>query len=576
MSKHLVRSVIFPIVTFQVSSHYTPTHHTGSVFIGTEDDEFYGHTIQCDDQADCTVDCSNHASICRESTILCPDNGNCVIHCHSGSQHDVCTDIIIDCPHGDCTLSCQGESACTNAEINAQDASSLDLTCGTGFTCSGLTVYFPPNVDGSAVATVSAGDDSGLNGRGKELQFYAINGWADVDIVDYTGSYQFHDGQMHCGFEYGTTCNFHDSNWSCATDTKLDKSAASICDRQGIGPVTVAVPPNTTTIVAVGGEYEGAVPASTTMAPSPQSAQRNSQNAETANSGSAAAPTAVSSHLLYVTIGLLSFFVCCFGCILLYMNVRFAKPKEAKLPPDDEFECASSSHTTTTATTTTTPHALGGGSGTFARHLSDAKRMAEMIEMANAKFQDGLTIPTPMPLFGDRVSTHSSPFNSTLNSPAILSPNSQCTEVPSICDKDAKSPPLPDAPIPMAATVRTKSSTSIHSVEPTYSAVQIVDDEDSVGAPCTPKTGPSDMNPALDAINNINSLTTTLQPHALPPHPHSHQHPPSHSLQSQHPHSRPHSNRHQHPNHHTHSNPNHHHRRTTPHPTPYRANIRIP
>ena len=246
------------------------------------------------------------------------------------------------------------------------------------------------------------------------------------------------------------------------------------------------------------------------MPPSPHPGQSNQEKQSAA--GSSGASTAVSSHLLYVTIGLLSFFVCCFGFILLYMNIRFAKPKEGKLPPDDQFECASSSNTTTT--TLNTPNAATANTSSSSLHslsalkqkhltLSNAARMAELIEMGKyEKFKDGqhgLTIPATMPLYADRGSTHSSPCYSTLNSSAVLSPHSQCTEAPSIYDKDAKSPPLPtDAPIgsiPMTATVRTKSSTSIRSVEPTYSAVQIVDDDESVDAECTPKSAASDMNP---------------------------------------------------------------------------------
>ena len=239
--------------------------------------------------------------------------------------------------------------------------------------------------------------------------------------------------------------------------------------------------------------------------PSPHQGQSN-QDIYQPSSDPNTSSSAVTSHLLYVTIGLLSFFVCCFGFILLYMNIRFAKPKESKLPHDDEFECASSSHTTTTLPTR----------HSSSRHLSNAARMAEMIEMANAK----LTIPTTLPLFGgEHVSTHSSPFNSTLNSPAITSPNSQCTEAPSICDtKDAKSPPLPDTSIPLTATVRTKSSTSIHSAEPTYSAIRIVDDEESVDVPCTPNSAVSDMNgDALDKQRPHSS--SSKAPSHLPPPP---------------------------------------------------------
>merc|ERR1719334_1574464 len=121
-----------------------------------------------------------------------------------------------------------------------------------------------------------------------------------------------------------------------------------------------------------------------------------------------------------------------------------------------------------------------------------------------------LAIPTQF-TFGERLSTHSSPFGSALNSPAITSPNSQCTEAPSICDtKDPKSPPLPphDTSIPMADTVRTKSSsmTLTHSVEPTYSAIQIMDDEDSVDAPCTPNSAASDhMMRDLNGVNGVNT-----------------------------------------------------------------------
>lgn len=246
MSKLSVLNVMFPIV--MVSSHYT-SPEIGSSFNGTFDEEFYGHILQCNDNEDCIIDCSHHDNVCRDATIKCPEHGNCRIDCHSGSKHDVCTDVNISCPHdGDCALSCHDESACANAWIDARDASHFSLSCGSNSvlpstlaSCPGLTVYFPLSSNGSANAKVSAGDDSGLIAHSQPLQFYAVNGWADVDIVDYTGSFEDHSGQMHCGYAYDHSCDFHAANWSCAN--WYDDCNGNV----GSQPATVQVPTTTTT-----------------------------------------------------------------------------------------------------------------------------------------------------------------------------------------------------------------------------------------------------------------------------------------------------------------------------------------
>lgn len=224
MSKLSAMIVIFPVITYQVSGHFTSTHatHRDISFNGTSANQYYRDHLECEANSDCRIDCSHYKNVCRESTIRCPDHGNCDIHCHSGSQNDVCRDITIECPHdGECSLSCHGESACADAHIDARHASHLSLFCGTGplqQTCAGLTVYFPPNSNGSANAVVSAGDS--LNGHNEDLQFYAVNGWNDVEIVDYTGSFgKDHRGQMHCWKDYSQFCDFHPSNWSCAHST---------------------------------------------------------------------------------------------------------------------------------------------------------------------------------------------------------------------------------------------------------------------------------------------------------------------------------------------------------------------
>ena len=182
------------------------------------------YTLQCDDNQNCTISCDNYNNSCRNANIKCPTTGNCDITCNSGvsianwSSHEVCKGINITCPiNGNCNIECHETDACQLATIDARYATSFSLVCGSSATntCTSLTIYFPPNINGNKKAKIEAADESFSAGMGDPLQFYAIHGWNDIDIR-YGGNWDYHEGIMHCKSDYSSSCTFKPDAWTCA------------------------------------------------------------------------------------------------------------------------------------------------------------------------------------------------------------------------------------------------------------------------------------------------------------------------------------------------------------------------
>ena len=118
-------------------------------------------------------------------------------------------------------LYCGGGEACAYSQIYAQNASffyfELDES-STNAAGSGLSIWFPPKngtyPDIVARAYIFAPNSNLIGGRDL-LQFYALNGWLDVDIEYGGDSWYYHNGIMHCNVNYIDSCEFALESWSC-------------------------------------------------------------------------------------------------------------------------------------------------------------------------------------------------------------------------------------------------------------------------------------------------------------------------------------------------------------------------
>ena len=152
----------------------------------------------------------------RGGTITCIENEDCYINC---SEQDACKNAEIICPMDhQCGITCNADNACQDSLIIATYSSLFILTCkdGNDYTCSGLSIYFPPNdANGIPLGILHVGNN--LNSLSNQLQFYAMNGWNDVDTTHYTGNYAVghHEGIMHCSSTYALQCPFASDKWQC-------------------------------------------------------------------------------------------------------------------------------------------------------------------------------------------------------------------------------------------------------------------------------------------------------------------------------------------------------------------------
>eukprot|EP01084_Bolivina_argentea_P188126 323929_1 len=160
----------------------------------------------------------------ENQTINCIPNEPCYILCQHSSS---CALATINCPTNfPCIVQCSQSSACDSAQINAHDSSVFRLLdCATGtWTCVGMTLFFPPNDNGKKKAFLSDFDRglSAGNLNEKSLQFYAINGWHDIDITPGSGfTFNNHAGFMYCTPNYIHSCEFNSNAWSCANITDI-------------------------------------------------------------------------------------------------------------------------------------------------------------------------------------------------------------------------------------------------------------------------------------------------------------------------------------------------------------------
>eukprot|EP01084_Bolivina_argentea_P048589 89501_1 len=154
--------------------------------------------IKCQSDEDCTINCNGYDS-CAFSTIQCPINHKCNLFC--GDESNTCFHLFVNATY--------------SSLFTLNGCSSRDL-----WTCSGMTIYFPPkDINGNIRSFINSGDN--LNGYSQSLQFYAINGWNDIDTSRYYGTYSYFYGIMHCTNDYRKTCNFSDKSWSCQSTHDL-------------------------------------------------------------------------------------------------------------------------------------------------------------------------------------------------------------------------------------------------------------------------------------------------------------------------------------------------------------------
>eukprot|EP01084_Bolivina_argentea_P313182 542321_1 len=157
--------------------------------------------------------------------ISCNSTEDCEIICN---EINGCRNAQINCPHeNSCNIICSATSSCNGLIINATHSSLLTMNnCNTGyFPCKGISIYLPPNNNGIPRAIIYNADNGLSQGGGinstydgepiQPIHFYATHGWNDINIVNYSGTFQYHGGIMHCSFQYNETCIFNTNAWSC-------------------------------------------------------------------------------------------------------------------------------------------------------------------------------------------------------------------------------------------------------------------------------------------------------------------------------------------------------------------------
>ena len=184
--------------------------------------QYQNSAINCNNNEECTIICDTFEG-CDSATINCPKDYPCTIECVGDTS---CKEATFICPIGQpCDITCDLDNACQNALFNATYSSSFNLReCRTGtYVCTGVTIYFPPSNNGIPRANIT-GDNSLSAGTFPvvPLQFYAINGWSDVNVVNYEGDFTYPQGDMYCLSDYSSQCDFATNAWAC-------DSAADLC-----------------------------------------------------------------------------------------------------------------------------------------------------------------------------------------------------------------------------------------------------------------------------------------------------------------------------------------------------------
>eukprot|EP01084_Bolivina_argentea_P087382 157825_1 len=161
----------------------------------------------------------------RDSIISCDDGSDCKIIC---DEPNACKNTKINCPIGHaCDITCSATKSCAETLIIATHSSSLIIhDCATGeFTCKGISIYLPPNNNGIPRAIIDGADNGLSQGGGINntfdgentipIHFYAIYGWNDINIVNYSGTFEYQGGIMHCTINYNSNCPFNNNSWEC-------------------------------------------------------------------------------------------------------------------------------------------------------------------------------------------------------------------------------------------------------------------------------------------------------------------------------------------------------------------------
>ena len=174
-------------------------------------------TINCASDTNCMVNCSTTS--CAASTINCPSNADCIIVCDG---IDACRSATFNGPDDHIfSLYCNDDS-CYNASIHAEHSRLFNFTIGElgVATSRAVSIWFPEKFSYIyALHTYNQANYSSFHGeRGYDpLQFYAINGWSDVQIF-YKGNFRNSGGIMHCNYDYTQSCLFTASS-QCEYET---------------------------------------------------------------------------------------------------------------------------------------------------------------------------------------------------------------------------------------------------------------------------------------------------------------------------------------------------------------------
>eukprot|EP01084_Bolivina_argentea_P215009 364989_1 len=234
-------------------------HCQGDIFVGNalttdSDVKLQDNIIECNENEDCSIVCQNYDNSCQNTSIKCPIYGNCHLICSSETANNICKNVSLTCPiNGNCNLLCVGNSACQNVHINGKTSNALTiicegyntcdgaiidardtmhfvLECGIGSinTCSSLTIFFPPNSNGEKKAIILAGDQFSAGINDIPMQFYAYNGWNDINIFEYIGTYDHQIGTIHCGSVYDNSCSFKSNAWECVNKNDICNHAINL------------------------------------------------------------------------------------------------------------------------------------------------------------------------------------------------------------------------------------------------------------------------------------------------------------------------------------------------------------
>eukprot|EP01084_Bolivina_argentea_P206419 352450_1 len=278
VSIHCFNMSFFALIYYILISTSIITNTNGDTISTNADHQYENETIYCTPNEPCNILC-RHDNGCKSTEIYCPRDNSC-------------------------DITCDANTACANTIIHAQYSSSFKLIdCATGsFTCKGITIYFPPNNKGIPRAKI-IGPDRGLS-AGEELsnplQFYAINGWNDINIT--TGnefSFQYHSGVMYCTSNLQTSCDFDTNAWKCANTN-------DICNN----PPTISPTTSPT--------YTPIKQMSTTETESEKQNDEIDNNNDDEYIPTTQSEAIITTTTLYIIIAFLLIFLCCFGSILLY------------------------------------------------------------------------------------------------------------------------------------------------------------------------------------------------------------------------------------------------------------------